>query len=144
MRAYKKKNYVILRDKRLAKHFGIPIGTYDKIFTLQNGRCWICGTNDPSPYPNFQLDHDHIKGVVRGILCKHCNVGLGWFRDKISNLLAAAEYLSTWEERAAKYDLPGEHTNPLGVWLDKPYQLPGAKRERIRLIDTPKKGRVRL
>jgi hypothetical protein len=35
-------------------------------------------------------------------------------------------------------------TFPLGTYLDKPYQLPGAKRERIRLIDTPKKGRVRL
>jgi hypothetical protein len=39
------------------------------------------------------VDHDHETGYVRGIICRSCNLGLGYFRDNPEMLEAAAEYV---------------------------------------------------
>lgn len=51
-------------------------------------QCVICGDDGP-----LVVDHDHQNGEVRGMLCNHCNRGLGHFRDDPELLEFAAEYL---------------------------------------------------
>ena len=61
--------------------------------------CEICG--DPGGQTTgtrLVIDHDHRTGVIRGALCRRCNVALGHMRDNASLLLRAATYL----KRAAK------------------------------------------
>nr|WP_240942772.1 endonuclease VII domain-containing protein [Planosporangium thailandense] len=60
----------------------------------QGGVCAICGSPDPK-----HVDHDHVFGNVRGILCSNCNGGLGQFEDDVQRLSEAIRYLkgTTWQ-----------------------------------------------
>jgi hypothetical protein len=51
-------------------------------------RCAICESTK-----QLVIDHDHKSGVVRGRLCHHCNVGIGWLGDSPQRLRDAAKYL---------------------------------------------------
>lgn len=51
--------------------------------------CEIC--KEPVDLPH--LDHNHINGKFRGILCSGCNVGLGMMKESIANLSSAIDYL---------------------------------------------------
>lgn len=57
----------------------------------QDGKCAICGTVTPS---SLHLDHCHVNGTIRGLLCASCNIGLGHFKDDPERLKAAIEYLT--------------------------------------------------
>lgn len=39
------------------------------------------------------LDHDHKTGRIRGLLCKRCNSGLGYFDDDPERMIRAAKYV---------------------------------------------------
>lgn len=50
--------------------------------------CVICGSKE-----KLVVDHDHKTGKIRGLLCNHCNRGLGHFKDDPMLLEFAAQYL---------------------------------------------------
>jgi hypothetical protein len=50
--------------------------------------CVICGNEG-----KLVVDHDHKTGQIRGMLCNHCNRGLGHFRDDPTLLEFASQYL---------------------------------------------------
>jgi hypothetical protein len=56
--------------------------------------CGICGTDEPQGrHGNFQIDHDHVTGEVRGVLCHNCNLMIGHAQDDPDILRAAIAYL---------------------------------------------------
>lgn len=66
------------------------------LHTNQHGRCAICNTSiDLSERLKRSacVDHDHVTGKVRGLLCNHCNRGLGMFQDNVDVLQNAITYL---------------------------------------------------
>lgn len=60
----------------------------------QQFRCAICKTDEPGNNGHWHVDHDHATGDTRDLLCGHCNLGLGHFRDKTEVLAAAIDYLN--------------------------------------------------
>ena len=88
------KNWYKDRGNVLMKRYGITQADYTSMLVIQEHSCAICGTKDPSPKKYLCVDHNHDTGEVRGLLCHHCNAGLGLFKDKPDNLLKANEYLN--------------------------------------------------
>lgn len=84
----------------LKKKFGISGSDYDAMLGKQDGKCAICGTDKPwingKIIKNFAVDHDHVTGEIRSLLCAKCNQGLGNFVDSPILLRKAAEYLESF------------------------------------------------
>ena len=80
------------RNSRLKLTYGISYEQKFAIVKNQNNRCAICDDDLKDP-KHTHLDHNHTTGAIRGILCNHCNRGLGGFRDSEKALLKAVEYL---------------------------------------------------
>lgn len=63
--------------------------------------CVICGAEE-----NLVVDHCHKTNIVRGMLCNHCNRGLGHFKDDPQLLEFARIYLLSYSNdttEAEKY-----------------------------------------
>ena len=84
---------------------------YDRLFIEQRGRCAICATDDPGSgrgdREHFSVDHDHRTGMVRGLLCARCNLGIGYFHDNPIVLRAAADYLTDFAYTHIGHDVDG-------------------------------------
>lgn len=87
----KSKNESSVWARRKAK-YGITKAEYEALLDEQRGCCVICG--ECLMY-ELRVDHDHETGEIRGLLCANCNAGLGMFKEDISNLAAAIDYLNS-------------------------------------------------
>lgn len=93
-----KEHYKKYREKNKQRHkayiikreYGISYEEYINILKNQNFLCSICHKRIDHPH----IDHNHITGKVRGILCRTCNLGLGYFFDNQYYLSSATEYIS--------------------------------------------------
>lgn len=94
-RAYYAKNKSSWLDRfRIAK-YGVTPELYAEMLAEQQGKCPICGLQfDGSPRQEH-VDHDHVTGKVRGVLCRDCNLGLGRFKDNPDALASAIRYLAS-------------------------------------------------
>lgn len=76
------------------RFYGLSEEDHRAMLAAQNGRCAICGGTGTKGDPDgLDVDHDHETGVVRGLLCRTCNLGLGMLGDTESSLRRAMKYL---------------------------------------------------
>lgn len=77
--------------------YGLTQESYEALFDAQKGVCAICARPETATWRgtvrNLAVDHDHITGRVRGLLCIACNQGIGHLRDDPALLENAASYL---------------------------------------------------
>jgi hypothetical protein len=78
------------RKQLLAWRYGLTVEEYDALWAAQGERCSICRE---VPLKRISVDHCHITGRVRGLLCTRCNFGIGNLRDDPDFLQRAIEYL---------------------------------------------------
>ena len=83
----------IRRNSHLRRKYGISVQDYDDMLERQQGACAICEKSAEVVGKLF-VDHDHATGLVRGLLCHTCNVGIGALKDSPELMLAAASYIT--------------------------------------------------
>lgn len=72
------------------KVYGLSPKQWDNMVRVYEGRCGICLRDVDG---DLHVDHNHITGAVRGLLCISCNNGLGRYEDDPLRLVRAAVYL---------------------------------------------------
>ena len=78
----------LIKARKRAGGAGLTPEQIEEIRSAQQNLCAICQSPDPT-----DLDHCHTTGTVRWLLCKHCNRGLGAFRDNPEWLEKPAQLL---------------------------------------------------
>lgn len=82
------------RRTALQRYFDMTEDEFAELNDIQNGICAICDEAPVDDSTRLNIDHDHDSGVVRGLLCRGCNQGLGSFRDSPELLRRAIDYLA--------------------------------------------------
>jgi len=90
----------------------------------QDGRCAICGSSPKA----LVTDHDHLTGLVRGLLCQSCNTAEGYAGECSKGMIAsyrrrhpamilglAVPYVDPWTGQAT-----GHRTEGFDPWQDTP------------------------
>ena len=87
---HKEERRDIVAHQRRQRVYGISKDLYEKLLTLQAGFCPICKQKPATP---LCVDHDHVSGRVRGLICSDCNRALGLLRESPEVLETLGEYL---------------------------------------------------
>ena len=88
----------------MQRRVNLTLVQYAEILASQGGGCAICGSTESKKGDRvirFSVDHDRsccpddtsCGSCVRGLLCNHCNLGIGHLRDSTELLEAAIAYL---------------------------------------------------
>lgn len=80
------------RGLDIKRKYDLDYAEYENMVCLQGNCCAIC--KEPfleNLWPC--VDHDHVSGKVRGILCHMCNLALGNAKDNPEILRTMAAYL---------------------------------------------------
>lgn len=88
--AYERLRAPARADLLLRRKYGITTKQRNTLVRLQGYRCAGCREKKSG---HWQTDHCHRTGRVRGILCRPCNLALGFARDRPTTLRRLAWYL---------------------------------------------------
>jgi len=84
----------IQRRCDLKRKYGLTEKEWNELFLHQNNCCAACGSSHPhDPQNRWHTDHNHKTGEIRGILCRKCNITLGYVEDNHTHLLLLARYI---------------------------------------------------
>ena len=93
--------YKIRDFGRNCEKFGITVEEYKKMFDLQNGKCGICNQHETQRrngvLKNLAIDHCHVTGKNRMLLCNACNTAIGLLKENIEIIEAAVLYLKKFK-----------------------------------------------
>lgn len=87
-----------VKNSELKKSYGIDLTQYNQMHDNQNGVCAICQNKETAVAKDgtirlMPVDHCHVTGKIRALLCTTCNTALGGFKDDPALLRKAAEYI---------------------------------------------------
>jgi hypothetical protein len=79
------------------RKYGLTPEQYHAKLAGQDDKCMLCGQpakpGGVRAESKLHVDHDHVTGRNRDLLCGNCNKGLGCFKDDPALLRAAADYV---------------------------------------------------
>jgi hypothetical protein len=77
------------RARHLKTKYNMSLEDEAELVRRQSGACAICGERPDE----LHVDHSHITGRVRGLLCLSCNAGIGFYKDDHNLTARATMYL---------------------------------------------------
>ena len=83
-------------DARFRRH-GVTREWYLNQIRVQKNRCANSGCRTCIPggrHGVWHIDHDHVTGQVRGLLCNNCNIAAGYARDDPAVLVGLSRYIA--------------------------------------------------
>jgi hypothetical protein len=102
--------------KQSLKKYGLTIEHYDLLLAEQGGVCAIC-SGVQTDGKMLSVDHDHLTKQIRGLLCRRCNIMLGYARDCPGVLRMGADYLDRHEALC-----PEEYRDSIPRTLDRLFE----------------------
>lgn len=102
---------VAAHASHLKRTYDITEEDYQRLLAWQRGRCYICRQVPRSK--RLAVDHDHVTGQVRGLLCANdefgCNVTLRRLLNDVEMAQRALAYVrrSPWDRMQAEANNPG-------------------------------------
>lgn len=87
---YLAKYPTVRQESRWKTRYGITAAAWHALEQRQAGKCAICLQR---PSHTLYVDHDHVTGKGRGLLCRQCNSLLGFAGEKAFVLHRAIAYL---------------------------------------------------
>lgn len=100
-KTWRKNNPKKIKELKLKK-YGITVDQYNEMLVSQNGVCAIClkyetdTDNRSGKIRALAVDHNHITGEVRQLLCGSCNKAIGLLQDNPLLVKNVADYLIKW------------------------------------------------
>lgn len=76
----------------IKRNYNITHDEFINMYNSQNGKCKICNKKFERKRTTY-IDHNHITGKARGLLCPKCNLLLGTCNDNVEVLQSAIFYL---------------------------------------------------
>jgi hypothetical protein len=61
----------------LKNTYDLTLKQWEEMMESQKGVCAICGT--PPRRRDLDVEHDHVTGRIRGLVCLRCNLAIWWF-----------------------------------------------------------------
>jgi hypothetical protein len=78
----------------IKRKYNLDYSLFLELLTQQNGKCAICEKEfEITSRSHPDVDHCHNTGIVRGLLCRKCNTGIGLLNHDTNNLKRAVKYL---------------------------------------------------
>jgi hypothetical protein len=82
--------------RRTLRRYGITEQVWDHMLARQGGKCAVCRTDTPGGRgETWHIDHDHVTGQVRGLLCQRCNLAIGMLGDSPDLMRTALRYVES-------------------------------------------------
>lgn len=82
----------MIRERKNLAAYKLSRLEFESLWQAQCGLCAICRVSEdelaerhaktytgrPSPAARLQIDHNHVTGAIRGLLCARCNAAMSW------------------------------------------------------------------
>lgn len=102
-RAYYRHNPRKHKNNWLRRRYGMTIEEYDALVVAQSNCCAICKQPEKAIHwasgkiKPLSVDHNHVTGKPRALLCFKCNYTVGIIEASTDRLKAFQQYLETWD-----------------------------------------------
>lgn len=81
------------RLNKLSKKYNLTKDEYLFLLKRQDSCCAICHAHESKLSKSLSVDHNHITGQVRGLLCTNCNTALGLLKENIDLYKRSIQYI---------------------------------------------------